>query len=869
MIKVEHLQKTYNLDKTNSTHAINDISFSLPDKGMIFIVGKSGSGKSTLLNILGGLDDFDSGSVIVDGNDLSKMSHSDFNKYRSGYVSFIFQDHFLIDDLKVKDNVMLSLNIINQNDPDLVSETLKRVELENKIESFPQELSGGERQRVAVARAIIKEPKLILCDEPTGNLDDKTTKLVFDLLKELSNDRLVVVVSHDMENARIYADRIIELFGGKIIKDEAKNPNYSGNIEFDEHNIIIPCDKVLNSDDILVINSNLSTKSLIKLSDKQYKDYQNYNYNERTVKLEKNKFYKGRTKHISKIFIKKRFNKMLIIASIVSLIIACFSVFLSLLSFDGNREIMNKLKKSNSDEIIFRNNCYVTGDEETSLKYQGKLYSLLPEDYEYFYNSDYKGNIYKLYNYEVGYSSSNGMRNETYARLEVNVNNFYIKESYGVLCCNKKYLEKKFGTLDVIQGDINNKGVIITDYMADSLLKNNLYRNSYDELVGKYYVNNSKYDYVLISAIIKTDYKEHFADILEKYEASDNKKVDLTKILTSDEFDSFAKEIEMKYGLTYCFSDDFLTDYINSDSIGYIPIRYCHMEYEGTDYYLSQTFSFCKTTRSLNHGEVIGNMRYINQIFGTDYTKDTLSEFQPMTVKLKKYYDHTLKKRTDIIDEVELTVVSIIDDNSAHDMFCRADDYELFKNVSVINYGLVFDNVSDAVKLLENKTFNNFYVEDSNVKAINLIAKYVSIFRKLSVLLSSILAITGFIFLIFYEVSNISSMKKEIGILKACGTAQRTISRVFIMQQIIVSIMVAILSLILSYLLIETANSLMISSIDKYASVFINELTIIKFIPLKILTILVATIIIIMASCIIPILLLVKVKPMNIIKAKE
>ena len=869
MIKVEHLQKTYNLDKTNSTHAINDISFSLPDKGMIFIVGKSGSGKSTLLNILGGLDDFDSGSVIVDGNDLSKMSHSDFNKYRSGYVSFIFQDHFLIDDLKVKDNVMLSLNIINQNDPDLVSETLKRVELEDKIESFPQELSGGERQRVAVARAIIKEPKLILCDEPTGNLDDKTTKLVFDLLKELSNDRLVVVVSHDMESARIYADRIIELFGGKIIKDEAKNPNYSGNIEFDEHNIIIPCDKVLNSDDILVINSNLSTKSLIKLSDKQYKDYQNYNYNERTVKLEKNKFYKGRTKHISKIFIKKRFNKMLIIASIVSLIIACFSVFLSLLSFDGNREITNKLKKSNSDEIIFRNNCYVTGDEETSLKYQGKLYSLLPEDYEYFYNSDYKGNIYKLYNYEVGYSSSNGMRNETYARLEVNVNNFYIKESYGVLCCNKKYLEKKFKTLEVIQGDINNKGVIITDYMADSLLKNNLYRNSYDELVGKYYVNNSKYDYVLISAIIKTDYKEHFADILEKYEASDNKKVDLTKILTSDEFDSFAKEIEMKYGLTYCFSDDFLTDYINSDSIGYIPIRYCHMEYEGTDYYLSQTFSFCKTTRSLNHGEVIGNMRYINQIFGTDYTKDTLSEFQPMTVKLKKYYDHTLKKRTDIIDEVELTVVSIIDDNSAHDMFCRADDYELFKNVSVINYGLVFDNVSDAVKLLENKPFNNFYVEDSNVKAINLIAKYVSIFRKLSVLLSSILAITGFIFLIFYEVSNISSMKKEIGILKACGTAQRTISRVFIMQQIIVSIMVAILSLILSYLLIETANSLMISSIDKYASVFINELTIIKFIPLKILTILVVTIIIIMASCIIPILLLVKVKPLNIIKAKE
>ena len=869
MIKVENLTKIYKSDGQVDNHAIDDISFSLPDKGMVFIVGKSGSGKSTLLNILGCLDDFDSGRVIVDGNDLSKMNHNDFNKYRSGYVSFIFQDHFLIDELKVKDNVALSLNIINENDMDKVKETLDKVDLKDKFESYPLELSGGERQRVAVARAIIKEPKLILCDEPTGNLDDKTTKLVFDLLKELSKDRLVVVVSHDMESARIYSDRIIELFGGKIISDQVKNPNYSDKIEFDKENIIIPCDKVLNSDDILTINSKLNTKSLIKLSDKQYKDYQNYNYKERDIKLEKNRFCKGRIKHISKIFIKRRFRKMIIVSSIVSLIIACISVFLSLVSFNGNKEILNRIKNSKQEEVMIRNNCYVTGDEETSLKYQGKLYSLLPEDIDYFYNSDYKGNIYKLYNYEVGYSSSNGMRNETFARPEVNLNNFYIKESYGALCCDMKYLEKKFGNIEVIKGDINDKGVIITDYMADSMLYHNLYRNNYDELVGKYYVNSSKYDFVLISAIIKTDYKEHFSEIIEKYEEADKKKADLTKLLTKEEFDNFSKEVEMKYGLTYCFSTDFLTDYINSDSIGYIPIRYGHMEYEGVDYYLTQTFSFCKTTTSLNHNEVIGNMRYINQIFGTNFTNDTLSDFKPMKVKLKKYYDYTLKRRTDVIDEVELTIVSLTNSSANQDIFCREDDYPLFKNLSVINYGLMFDNVSDAVTLLENKPFNNFYLEDSNVKAINLIAKYVAIFKKISVLLSSILAITGLIYLVFYEVSNISSMKKEIGILKACGTAQRTISRIFIMQQIIVSIMVVALSILLSYLLIETANSLMISSIDKYASVFLNELTIIKFIPLNIIYILVTTVIIIMASCLIPILLLVKVKPMNIIKAKE
>ena len=181
----------------------------------------------------------------------------------------------------------------------------------------------------------------------------------------------------------------------------------------------------------------------------------------------------------------------------------------------------------------------------------------------------------------------------------------------------------------------------------------------------------------------------------------------------------------------------------------------------------------------------------------------------------------------------------------------------------------MFDDISGAIKLLENKEVNNFYIEDSNVKAINLIAKYVSIFRKLSVLISAVLAITRLMYLIFYEVSNISQMKKEIGILKACGTAQRTISTIFILQQIIVSVMVVIISTLLSYLLIETANSLMISSIDKYANVFINDLTIIKFIPLNTIYILITTVIIIMFSCLIPILLLIKVRPMNIIKAKE
>ena len=870
MIKVEHLDKTYKTNKTNQTHAIDDISFYLPNTGMIFIVGKSGSGKSTLLNILGGLDDFDSGSVIVDGNDFNKMSHSDFNKYRSDYVSFIFQDHFLIDQLKVKDNVDLSLNIINENNYDKVKDELAKVDLVSKMENFPLELSGGERQRVAVARAIIKNPKLILCDEPTGNLDDKTTKLVFDLLKDLSKDRLVIVVSHDMESARIYADRVIEIYGGKIISDEVKNPNYSDNIKINDDYIIIPDKKVLNEEDINLINKNIAINKQIKIGDKEFINHREKEIAERNIKLEKHRFYHGRINHISKIFIRRRLKKMFITSLIVSLIIACFSIFLSLLSFDGNKEIINKLKKNNTNEIMIRNNAFTTGDEDYVYKYMNKLYSMMPSDLEYYENSDYNGNIFKLYNYSIGYSSTNNNRNETFLAPESNMIYFYMKESYGTLCCNKEYLEKKFGKLNVIKGDIDDpKGVIITDYLADSILYNNLYRNSYDEIIGRYYLNSTKYDYFYISAIIETDYKTKFKDIMDKYDFKASKKKDLTKMISKTEFDEFSKEITSKYGLAYSFSTDFLNDFINIDSIGYIPVRYAHFEYDGVEYYPAPNTSFCSINRTLNHGEVIGNLRYINQIFGTDYTVDNMDTFEPMTIKVKKYYDYTQKASKELVSEVEVKIVSIENFSAAHDFFCREDDYPMFKDICVINYGLIFDDVSSGLEVLENKNVQNYYIDDSNVKAINLIYRYVSVFRKLSVLISVILGITGLIYLVFYEISNISSMKKEIGIFKACGMAQRTISRMFIYQQLIVSAMVAIIATIFSYFLIGFANSLMVTSIDRYANTFINGLVIIKFIPRDILTILALTIIIIMASCTIPILLLIKVKPMNIIKSKE
>jgi ABC-type antimicrobial peptide transport system permease subunit len=198
----------------------------------------------------------------------------------------------------------------------------------------------------------------------------------------------------------------------------------------------------------------------------------------------------------------------------------------------------------------------------------------------------------------------------------------------------------------------------------------------------------------------------------------------------------------------------------------------------------------------------------------------------------------------------------------------REDDYSLFKDISMITYGLLLDDVKSSIKCIDDIS-NGYYISDFLVTNIDLISKYIFIFKKVALLVSIVLAILIVVYLAFYEMSNISSNKREIGILKAIGMKQRTISMIFIFQQILLSIMVFVTAMLFSYILIRVANNLLQSSIRLYAEVYIASITLIRFRIGYMLVFLALTIVVIMASCIIPILLLTRIKPMNIIKAKE
>ena len=220
MYLIKNISKKYKSKKSVDTRALNDISLKLDNKGLVFIVGESGSGKSTLLNVLGGLDKIDSGSILFNGKDISNFNENEMNSYRNSCIGFVFQDFNIFEQFNVRDNILLSLNLKMKSDlSDDVEKILELLGLKGLGDRKINELSGGQKQRVAIARALIKEPKVILADEPTGNLDSESSNQIFEILKEISKERLVIVVSHNEKAAKSYADRIIRISDGKIVED--------------------------------------------------------------------------------------------------------------------------------------------------------------------------------------------------------------------------------------------------------------------------------------------------------------------------------------------------------------------------------------------------------------------------------------------------------------------------------------------------------------------------------------------------------------------------------------------------------------------------------------------------------------------------
>ena len=219
MIKTKSLQKIFKTEEVE-TWALHDVTLEIKEGEFVAIMGPSGCGKSTLLNILGLLDNPTNGVYELNGTDVSKFSEAERTNLRKGVIGFVFQSFNLIDELNVYENIelpLLYMGVPKEEHKKRVEEAMQRMDIAHRVKHFPQQLSGGQQQRVAIARAVVANPKLILADEPTGNLDSKNGKEVMDLLTQLNKEgTTVVMVTHSQHDAG-YATRTINLFDGQVV----------------------------------------------------------------------------------------------------------------------------------------------------------------------------------------------------------------------------------------------------------------------------------------------------------------------------------------------------------------------------------------------------------------------------------------------------------------------------------------------------------------------------------------------------------------------------------------------------------------------------------------------------------------------------
>ena len=219
MLKLNDVTKIYQTASKEKVTALSNVSLSIDKSGIVFIVGQSGSGKTTLLNLIGGLDMPEQGEILVEEHVLG--GDIPLEKYRQNYVGFVFQEYNLLENLSVYENIAIAVSSCTKRElNEKIVKVLKEVDLSGYENRKMNELSGGQKQRVAIARALAKNTSILLCDEPTGNLDSHTSKEIFDLLKKISLEKTIIVVSHNEELAKEYADRLIRIADGKIISDQ-------------------------------------------------------------------------------------------------------------------------------------------------------------------------------------------------------------------------------------------------------------------------------------------------------------------------------------------------------------------------------------------------------------------------------------------------------------------------------------------------------------------------------------------------------------------------------------------------------------------------------------------------------------------------
>lgn len=857
MLELKNVNKTYKMRKGIDNKVLKNISLKFDSVGMTFILGKSGSGKSTLLNIIGGLDKYDSGDISIFGKSTKNFKEKEFDSYRNNYIGFVFQEFNVIEDYTVYENIVLALELQNKKiKQQEIEKLLTELEMNDLKHRKINELSGGQKQRVAIARALIKDPKFILADEPTGNLDSETGKQVLNVLKEISKDKLVIVVSHNEEQATKYGDRVIEIKDGEVAGDT---------------NII---SNTKTSDTYRYKKAKLPFKDALKLG---------------FFSLKKRKL--------------KLFITMILITFSSLFLIVTYTT--KTYNVEENHLRLYKEKKLNTVEI--KKHAFIK-DYDNQITQTPR--SLKTQDIDEI-TKHLEKDTYPVYSLRDEGNAVNFFKLDVYQQTDL----FYgkpepEKDLYTNIPSDIQIIESDFNKTLISEKIIGriaqeNNEIVISNYLADMIIQNGIYEYSTNQVYKpktiEELVQSNKlfsfgsYNSAKVVGVIDYDLKAY--EPLKGFHGS-KEKSSRTVLYTWREL---RKKTENTYNKVYV-KKGFITALKEPKNINLERLNFYVAKLDGKkDFYQNNGIidheieyfdgTTWKKANKLKENEMIINIQdiisdyelYNSQLskYISDHSEKSklelekefllhsvnLNEYIGKTIELDIYndevfYSQILKKQpTKKINSIKIIGISgLSSSNSTESLFGEdglKDYIDTYKKTDSIL--MIEDNIDNVRELQQLFPFNTKYSLDTFYSGDiltykNDINRFDNIVDPATIvfLIFSIVLIGNFMY------SSISSRKKDIGILRSLGAKSTDIMKIFLVEEILLALITTVLSSIVFAFMFKFLNNTLMETANISISPFYLDTKLIGIIFIYIL-------IVILVSSILPLRKIIKMKPIDAI----
>ena len=806
MIQVQNLTKIYKSQK-DEVKALDDLSFSLPDKGLVFIIGKSGSGKSTLINMIGGLDDITSGDIFVDGMQVKKFSQRELDEYHNNYLGIIYQNYNLFEEETVLENIKIANRIcLNKRSDEEIDELLDSLELLEKKDKPVSNLSGGQKQRVAIARALVKNPKLILADEPTGNLDSRTTKNIFNLLSKISKDRLVIVITHDLKSALNYADRILSLSDGKIVKDLTKGTTGSKQytyIELDESQEL--SDERIDSLNVAIKKS----KYRVIRKGEHFKETKYEETEGETLphKPQKTKLTLRRSLLTGLKTSKRSIFTMIGTVLVNMLIIALLSLSTSFIHFEGENAINDVIDIYDVNNLVIRKSYSTTGRAQDFDK--ERFYQLNEEDENHFSEMNLKGKRYPIYNTGMTYGEAGAYIDSTQSSRGINFDYFYPNSGYGVVACDKEYLENVFGgELTVLAGSLygleTSTKIVISDFIADAILfyspgnKSDDPSDPYQKIISSYAMRSRN----KVAAVIKTNYKEKygaFLDVLDRIVKEPQNATEIRKaIFKSDLYTKYINEAQTWLNFGYSLNPNYMADYrLNNIIVAYFGNSTFMVDEDDEEQELKSWWHIYARE------ELTGNNMYVqietyNQMFGTNYTTADVASFKPHDITIRNY-SRDDEYKTKPIRELTFHIEGLINSGKGREFYVCRDMYPVLSELFLYQYGWTYTEPTDCFTIYQKMTRHSMYNPLECFTAVFNTIQIVEIFSQVFSILLYILLAVMLISIIMHNIRLIRKEQYRLGVYKSLGYSNLYLTVTILVTNLVMWLAIFGISLLFSF----------------------------------------------------------------------